>query len=138
MRKNISKKSVFLISIYYRNVVQVTNPEPGKPKVDVTHHEIPLFIINSIQELIDFLSKYTDVRKFYHNDLLKMKWEFKEYKNNVLDILDFEKFKTEILADVPRYFPGANYFEENFNEKMIGIKRLPIGAQKRHLNEDLF
>jgi hypothetical protein len=137
MENTKSKKSAFVISIKYRKQIKIENPLPGTPQEEVKQHEISLFILTEIKELILFLNKYTKFSQYQNNDFLQDKQWLKDSPRFIVEIEDFTKFKKDILCDPPRGFP-ADYHEKEFPEKYISIARLPIAAGKRHLYEDLY
>ncbi|CAI9673160.1 hypothetical protein [Elizabethkingia anophelis] len=138
MKDKTSKKLKFLISISYKHVEAIINPEPNHPKFKIIRYELPLFIVPSIHDLINFLLRYTDIGKYCNNDFLQLENEFKSDITKVIDIIDFLKFKKEVLDDIPKHFIGSYYLEENYVEKRVAVYKLPIETQKLHINEDLF
>lgn len=138
MTNKISKKSAFVVSVYYRKLDKIENPVPGEPKVKVKQHEVSLFILTDIKELILFLNKYTKFSQYHNNDFLQDKQWLKDSPRFIVEIEDFTKFKTDILCDPPVGFKGADFLENEYDEKYISIARLPLTAGKRYLYEDLF
>lgn len=138
MKNIISKKSAFVISMYYRKLDKIENPPLGTPQVKVKSHEISLFILSDIKELILFLNKYTKFSQYQNNDFLQDKQWLKDNRRFIIEMEDFEKFKSDILCDPPVGFSGANFLEETYDEKYISIARLPLTAGKRYLYEDLY
>lgn len=134
MKKINTKKSAFSISMYYRRVKKLRNPKPNGPKYSLKGHEVPILILNSVQEVIVFLDRYTDFDKFYYSDLLQKKEALKN--SFCIDISNYDRLRKEILWD-KQGFTGENFFDEYYNEHLLDIKRIPIGIVKRDLFEDL-
>lgn len=135
MKNLISKKSAFVVSLSHRKVTPIENPEPNRPKNKVESHQNSILIIDNVDEMIEFLKRYTDYNTFSNGDKLQQKQELKE--GFCIDITEVKKLKKEILWDKMGYH-GENFDWEYYDQHMISIRRLPIGAQKRHYNEDLY
>ncbi len=135
MAQNISKKSAFVVSIYHRSITPIENPEPNGPKNNIANFEYSVLIIDNVKEMIEFLTRYTRFNEFNNGDRLQNKQDLKE--GFCIDISELEKFKKEILWDKMGY-PGDDFEWKSYDEHMISIRRLPVGAQKRHYNEDLY
>lgn len=134
MKELNTKKSAFSISMYYRRVKPKKNPKPNSPKYSLKTHQVPILILNSVQEVVEFLDRYTDFDKFYNSDILQKKEALKD--SFCIDISNYDRLKKEVLWD-KQGFRGENFFDEYYNEHLLDIKRLPIGIVKRHLWEDL-
>lgn len=118
----------------YRRVKLNKNQKPNSPKHSLKTHEVPILILNSVQEMVEFLDRYTDFDKFYNNDILQKKEALKE--SFCIDIANYDLLKKEVLWDKP-CFITENFFDEYYNEHLLSMHRLPIGIVKRHLREDL-
>lgn len=137
MKNLISKKSAFVVSMYHRKVTPKKNPKPNRPKNKIRSHEYSILIIDDVREMAEFLSRYTDYNEFTNGDKLHQKYEMKEHINFCIDITEVEKLKKEILWDKMGY-TGEDFCWTYYDQHMISIRRLPVGVQKRHLNEDLY
>nr|WP_319265385.1 hypothetical protein [uncultured Draconibacterium sp.] len=135
MAQNISKKSAFVISMFHRKVTPKKNPKPNRPKNKIRSHDYSILIIDNVNEMIEFLNRYTDYDEFSNSDKLQQKQELKQ--GFCIDITEIEKLKKEILWDKMGY-TGENFEWEYYDQHMISIRRLPVGVQKRHYNEDLY
>ncbi|MCC4228403.1 hypothetical protein [Zunongwangia profunda] len=130
-----SKKSAFLISLYFRHQTPKKNPKPNGPKYNLKTHKIPLVILLTVKETIQFLDKYTDFDKFSFSDYLQKKLDLKN--SFCIDIKNWESLQNDVLWK-KQGFAGVNFFEETYNERLLDIRRLPLGLVKRELFEDLF
>lgn len=134
MKNLITKKSAFVVSMYHRKVTPIANPKPNEPKYDLSAHDYHILIIDSVEEMITLLDRYTDFDKNMNGDYLAKKETLKG--SFIVTITEMERLKKEVLWDKAGWI-GEGYFEKAFNEHYLDIKRLPIGLEKRYHLEDL-
>lgn len=122
-----TQKGAFLISLEFRKCD--TSVVPAK----VSEHDIPLLILQKTSEVIEFLGRYTDYKKFCNNDYLAMKEELKRAVF-VVDITNMEALEKDILCmDYPEHH---NWQKSHYPEHRLGVHRLPFGVYKRSLFTD--
>ena len=130
-----SKKAPFVIGLHFRHQTPKKNPKANGSKYNVKTHDIPLVILLTVKETIQFLDKYTDFDKFSFSDYLQKKLDLKA--GFCIDVKNWESLQNDVLWK-KQGIPGENFFEETYNERLLRITRLPLGFVKRELFEDLY
>lgn len=97
-------------------------------------HDIPILLLESVNEVIYFLNRYTCTSKFYP-DMLEFKAELKNV-NCSFEIADFELLQKEILID--DVYGITEILKGNYNQHLIAVKRLAFGIHKRTLITEFY
>ena len=120
-----TQKSAFIVSHNMHEFVE------GKGMTK--RHEYPLLVISKVDEMIKFLSRYTDFQEWTNNDQLTMREELKT-ACYLVKITKMDLLRKEVLnQDYGNLF--EHYLKE-YPEHFIHVHRVPHGIYKKTLNVD--